>query len=389
MLKSWKKLRIRTAQIPYIAHGTIRDTILFGLAYIPSRYTTVVEQCSLLSDFATFEHGDLQEIGASGVTLSGGQRARISLARAVYSRAGTILIDDVLSSLDATTSQYIYAHCLKGDLLKERRVVMVSHNVSLLLPAADLVIQLKDGAIARAGPAKEVGKYLLEDTNREAEHTIETLQSLIPPVIDQAKSLIGSGTSTRRIYKEEHQERGNVNSSHYRFVIKNVGGIWYWTAFLAILVAAQSTYFVTRVVLQHWTADPMHNDYWIMVWVGVAIARILLTSLRWFWLYGNEKGGFTMRAASRMHDIMVERILHAPLRYFDRTPEGRILNRFSKDIQRVDGELPDGIGRTIMETLAVFANLVVLGLNLPVSCPHQLHRFKHPELIKSLASLSL
>jgi ABC-type multidrug transport system fused ATPase/permease subunit len=310
-----------------------------------------------------FEHGDQQEIGVSGVTLSGGQRARISLARAVYSRAGTLLVDDLLSSLDTTTSQYVYAHCLKGHLLEGRRIIMVSHNISLLLPTADLVIQLKDGGIAKAGTAQELREDLLQEEEREV---TEEFDSLAPPVVEKAKSVTTSTGSTRRIYQEEHQESGNVHSSHYRFVLENVGGIWYWTGLMIFVISAQVTFLLTRFIIQFWTADPTHNNFWIAVWASIAVIRILLTSMRWFWLYGNEKGGFTMRAAARMHNAMVDRILRAPLRFYDRTPEGRILNRFSNDIQRVDGELPDGVGRTIMESLEVVSNILVLSLTLPV-----------------------
>jgi len=356
-------LTSNTAQIPYITHGTLRESILFGLPYISARYEAAVEQCGLVSDFATFEHGDQQEIGVSGVTLSGGQRARISLARAVYSRAGTLLVDDLLSSLDASTSQYVYAHCLKGDLLEGRRIVMVSHNVSLLLPTADLVIQLKNGGIAKAGTAQELREDLLQEEEREV---TEDFDSLAPPVVEKSKSVVTSTGSARRIYQEEHQESGNVHSSHYRFVVENVGGIWYWTGLMTFVISAQVTFLLTRFIIQFWTADPTHNNFWITVWASIAMLRILLTSMRWFWLYGNEKGGFTMRAAARMHNAMVGKILRAPLRFYDRTPEGRILNRFSNDIQRVDGELPDGVGRTIMESFEVVSNIIVLSLTLPV-----------------------
>ena len=365
-----------TAQIPYITHGTLRESIVFGLPFVPSRYDAVVEQCGLVSDFAMFEHGDQQEIGVSGVTLSGGQRARISLARAVYSRAGTVLVDDLLSSLDATTSQYVYAHCLKGDLLKERRIIMVSHNVSLLLPTADLVIQLKNGGIAKAGTARELREDLLQEEEQEV---TEEFDSLAPPVVKKSKSVTASTGSTRRIYQEEHQESGNVHSSHYRFVLENVGGIWYWTGLMTFVVSAQVTFLLTRFVIQFWTADPSHNNFWIAVWAFIAMIRILLTSMRWFWLYGNEKGGFTMRAAARMHNAMVDKILRAPLRFYDRTPEGRILNRFSNDIQRVDGELPDGVGRTIMESLEVVSNVLVLSFTLPVRATA--YRFADGQLI--------
>jgi ABC-type multidrug transport system fused ATPase/permease subunit len=241
------------------------------------------------------------------------------LQRAVYSRAGTILVDDVLSSLDATTSQYVYAHCLRGDLLRNRRLIMVSHNVSLLLPATDLAIQLKDGSIARSGTPEELRETLLQ----EEDHTItEEFNSFLPPDGDMPKSLATS-TSSRRIYEEEHQEKGNVQFSNYRFVIRNVGGKGYWIGLILLIAGPEFLRVLMRFVVKHWTSEPSHNDYWIRAWAGIATLRVLATSAMWFWLYGNERGGFTQRGAAKMHNAMVDSILNAPLRYFDRTPEGK------------------------------------------------------------------
>jgi hypothetical protein len=228
------------------------------------------------------------------------------------------LVDDVLSSLDATTSQYVYAHCLRGNLLRDRRVVIVSHNVSLLLPATDLAIQLKDGRIVRSGTPKELLQVLLQE---EDQTVTAEFNSLLPPDLDKSKSLVTSASS-RRIYEEEHQEKGNVQFSNYRFVIKNVGGKGYWFGLL-FFIAAQETFRISmRFVVKRWTTEPWRNDYWLGTWAGVAGIRLLATSAIWFWLYGNESGGFTQRGAAKMHNAMVDSILNAPLRYFDRTPEG-------------------------------------------------------------------
>ncbi|KAG7528989.1 hypothetical protein FFLO_05847 [Filobasidium floriforme] len=351
------------AQIPYITHGTLRDMILFGLPFRTSRYETVVQQCGLTTDFSMLANGDQEEIGGNGVTLSGGQRARLSLARAVYSRAGTVLIDDVLSSLDATTSQYVYARCLRGNLLQKRRVVMVSHNVSLLLPAADLAIQLREGKIAHPGRPNDLREVLLKEEDQAVD---EEFERMLPPDTDaeKPKSMVAT-TSSRRIYEEEHQERGNVQLSNYRFVIDSVGGKGYWAGLLFFVVAQEAFRIMTRFVVRRWTTEPLRNDHWIRIWSVVALMRVLTQSVWWFWLYGNGTGGFSQRGAAKMHNAMVDGILNAPLRYFDRTPEGRILNRFSNDIQKVDGLLPDSWGRTIKESLTVAVNVAILGISLP------------------------
>lgn len=122
-------------------NDSVRNNILFGLPFRKERYEKTLAACSLTSDLAILEDGDSTEIGEKGINLSGGQKARVSLARAVYSRAGILLLDDVLSAVDAHTAAHIYEQCLKGPLLKGRTVILVSHHVQLTAPGAGFVVR--------------------------------------------------------------------------------------------------------------------------------------------------------------------------------------------------------------------------------------------------------
>lgn len=198
---------------------------------------------------------------------------------------------------------------------------MVSHNVSLLLPAADLAIQLREGKIANSGRPNDLRENLLQE---EDQAVTEEFERMLPPDTDaeKPKSMVAT-TSSRRIYEEEHQERGNVQLSNYRFVIDSVGGKGYWAGLLFFVVAQEAFRIMTRFVVRRWTTEPLRNDHWIRIWSVVALMRVLTQSVWWFWLYGNETGGFSQRGAAKMHNAMVDGILNAPLRYFDRTPEGK------------------------------------------------------------------
>lgn len=197
---------------------------------------------------------------------------------------------------------------------------MVSHNVSLLLPAADLAIQLREGKIAKSGRPNDLREVLLKE---EDQAVTEEFERMLPPDTDaeKPKSMVAT-TSSRRIYEEEHQQRGNVQLSNYRFVIDSVGGKGYWAGLLFFVVAQEAFRIMTRFVVRRWTTEPLRNDHWIRIWSVVALMRVLTQSVWWFWLYGNETGGFSQRGAAKMHNAMVDGILNAPLRYFDRTPEG-------------------------------------------------------------------
>jgi ABC-type multidrug transport system fused ATPase/permease subunit len=242
---------------------------------------------------------------------------------------------------------------------------MVSHNVTMLLPVADYVLQIVGGKLARSGLPKELKNVLLKDEEQTVE---EEFAAMVPLATEKAKSVTTTGSTARRIYEEEKREQGNVKGMHYSFLVDNVGGSIYWIVFAALMLGAQISFFMTRVVLQWWTGDfdPTHLNYWLCIWGVLAIVRSIMSSARWFWLYGNSTAGFTQRAAARMHSQMLARLLRAPLRYFEKTPAGRILNRFSGDISCVDGAIPDAFGRSIMETLEFGSSVAALGVTVPV-----------------------
>ncbi|GAA5926134.1 hypothetical protein JCM3775_005214 [Rhodotorula graminis] len=138
-------------QQAWLQNASVRDNVIFGLPFREERYRATLEACSLVSDLEILEDGDSTEIGEKGINLSGGQKARVSLARAVYSRASVLLLDDVLSAVDAHTAAHIYENCLKGPLLKNRTVILVSHHVALTAPGAAHVVQLANGRVAFSG----------------------------------------------------------------------------------------------------------------------------------------------------------------------------------------------------------------------------------------------
>lgn len=125
-------------QAAWLQNSSIRSNILFGLPMDPERYEATLECCSLTRDLKALDDGDSTEIGERGIGLSGGQKHRVSLARAVYSRAGILLLDDVLSAVDAHTSQHIYTQCFLGPLMQDRTIILVSHHTQLVLPGSEV-----------------------------------------------------------------------------------------------------------------------------------------------------------------------------------------------------------------------------------------------------------
>ncbi len=139
------------AQTPWIESASLRDNILFGLPFSESRYTLVLQACALMQDIATMEDRDMTEVGAHGISLSGGQRSRLALARALYSRAEILIIDDIFSSLDSHVGRHVLDRALAGDLAKDRTRIVATHHIQLCLPRASFVVMLNNGTVDYAG----------------------------------------------------------------------------------------------------------------------------------------------------------------------------------------------------------------------------------------------
>jgi len=144
------------SQMPWIENATIKDNILFGLPYDKTRYDKVLKACALLQDLAIFDDGDLTEVGAQGISLSGGQKWRLTFARALYSRAGLLILDDIFSALDPHVGKEIYENALMGELAEERTRILVTHHASLCLPRSEYAVYLSSKGLEHAGPVKDL-----------------------------------------------------------------------------------------------------------------------------------------------------------------------------------------------------------------------------------------
>lgn len=133
------------SQVPWIMNDTIRNNILFGKPYNYKKYAEVIKYASLESDLLLFPNGDLEIIGKRGSTLSGGQRARLSLARALYSDADIYILDDILSAVDAHVGSFIFSMTIKR-YLKSKTVLLITHSL-YYVSYADRIIIFEDGEI--------------------------------------------------------------------------------------------------------------------------------------------------------------------------------------------------------------------------------------------------
>jgi ABC-type multidrug transport system fused ATPase/permease subunit len=243
------------AQNPWIENATIRQNILFGLPFDRRRYRRVLFASGLERDLNMFPDGDVTDIGTNGVNLSGGQRWRISFARALYSRAGILVMDDIFSALDACTGRHVYEHALTGSLGQGRTRILVTHHVGLCLPHTDYCIVLDNGTMKDAGTVESLMDggsltHLLQevtaaepDDNGDQEvafknssilrHRRSSSIATVSTLNSNSTSLTGNEVSPQKFTSDEKRETGPISLSVYAAYTVRGNRLWLWA--LALL----------------------------------------------------------------------------------------------------------------------------------------------------------
>ncbi|ORX40310.1 hypothetical protein BD324DRAFT_607321 [Kockovaella imperatae] len=358
-------------QQSYIQHGTVRDNILFGQPFWEERYRETLRQAALLSDLTIMQDGDMTEVGSKGANLSGGQRARVNLARCLYSRAKTIYMDDILSAVDAHTSRFLVQECLGGKLLKGRTVVLVTHHVGLCLPVADFVVSLNNGTVDQSGTVSEVKMDVIaaqlppqEEDEEDEEPDVKFREG---EEDEENKKKNADKSTTRQIYKTEAMATGSVTWDHYLFVLKAAGGKWYWLTLIILYFFVRGMDVAQAQWLKIWSSDPdpSHLDLNLGVYAILVSSGVMTGAIRWVWLYGVGNIGFYNRGSRLIHRQALDSICDAPLSFFESTPSGRLLNIFGRDMQMLDGWSADALGRTLSSTLDVTSSAIIICLQAP------------------------
>ncbi|KAJ4490185.1 multidrug resistance-associated ABC transporter [Lentinula aciculospora] len=385
-------------QSAWLRNASIKDNILFNLPYDEERYRKTLEVCALVTDLEILEDGDESEIGERGVNLSGGQKARVSLARAVYSRASILFLDDVLSAVDAHTAHHLYHECLKGELLKGRTVILVSHHVQLCVPGANYIVAFDNGRVQFEGTREAfqssgVIRTLMQSTIDETgdgkeeqvieEIPVSTPQSsnsdpdsetaTIAPTPATAK---GDKKPARKLVEEESRAVGRVSTAVWLTYIRACGSYWYWIPFgIAYVIAALSPV-AENGWLKVWSGSVLDGDnqksptYYIAVYALVTFSGLIITTTRWIVLYAGSIHASTVlhkrQPCSSPINIcplailtgLLETVLFANMRFHDTISRGRLLNRFGKDFEGIDSSLSDNFGRSIQYALSAVATLI-------------------------------
>uniref|UniRef100_A0A8C3M596 Canalicular multispecific organic anion transporter 2 n=1 Tax=Chrysolophus pictus TaxID=9089 RepID=A0A8C3M596_CHRPC len=389
-------------QQAWIQNATLKDNILFGQAPNEQKYQNTLEACALKTDLEVLPGGDHTEIGEKGINLSGGQRQRVSLARAVFSSSDIYLLDDPLSAVDSHVAKHIFDQVIGPDgVLKGKTRILVTHGIGFL-PQVDHIVVLTDGKISEMGSYQELLKqnkafaeflrnYALDENIEEDELTTAascpcpstaTMCPFSPNgsvVLTRQLSVISSEggecpnkmSTKRRVGEKKPAEpplpKRNPNEKLIQAETAEVGTVkltvfWQYmkavspvlSLIICFLYCCQNAAAIgANVWLSDWTNEPVINgtQHNTSMRIGVYAALGLLQGFIVFVSsFTLAMGG--INAARKLHMALLENKFHTPQSFYDTTPTGRIINRFSKDIFVIDEVIPP----TILMFLGTFFN---------------------------------
>ncbi|EEY21461.1 canalicular multispecific organic anion transporter 1 [Verticillium alfalfae VaMs.102] len=333
-------------QSAWLQNATIRENILFGRDFEKELYSRVTHACALEADFALLPRGDLTEIGEKGITLSGGQKQRVNIARAIYSNAGIVLLDDPLSAVDAHVGNHIFNQAISG-LLHGKCRVLVTHQLQVL-HRCDRVIWMTNGRI------EAVDKYesLLESSVsfRRFVQTSRVVSSNESQVNDEMEdstcaykecaALLNDSVSddNKKLMQEDVKAVNSVPWTVYHVWMKSSGSILNMAAVLILMCIFRAANLLTSLSLAWWVSDAygLSRASYIGLYAGLGVAQAVL-----LFAFSMVVCIVGTRASQTMSNDAMWQILRAPIVFFDTTPLGRIIHRFTKDVDTMDNSLTD------------------------------------------------
>lgn len=364
------------AQTPWLESMSIRENILFCTPYDKTRFDAVIEACCLKADLEKFRAQDLAMIGENGVGLSGGQRARVSLARAIYSRARILLLDDPIAALDHDTASSVLRNLFadrNSSLTAGRLVVLVTHRMDIATRYATQIIK-----VGEHGHVKTLDKSELASNEEELEELAVVTSSNKRPGSSSSSSTAGETATPEKFMEDEHRAHGGVQASVYWTFIK-AGTLSWWAAMIVSFMLFRVARVVYLWFLKSWgeqyTKHPVPLDTTSMYhqqvfMVPPAIGEVHADNgswadlspylpdptddvhpwLRWFGIISmvlvatQALSDFAMvyiayRAGKNLFEKALHRVSGATFRYYDVTPVGRLMNRLTSDMGVIDGSI--------------------------------------------------
>ncbi|GFP51905.1 pleiotropic ABC efflux transporter of multiple drugs YBT1 [Trichoderma asperellum] len=354
-------------QLPWLQNKTIRENIVFHQHFDSTRYRQVLHACALLPDLASLPDGDQTKLEEGGIGLSGGQKARVALARAVYSHCKILLLDDPLAALDHDTASAIVRRFLQGPLAEGRTIAMVTHRDDLVLRIADQVVDLDDG---------EATVLSEQQVKEELEHPYHEAGTSAHDDVEASHEIHAEDIAVLKDAPEEPSKTGSVSLSVYAEYMK--AGGWHLWIFLAIAYGLSRFCDISRArLLEAWGADSVgngskssywglpnaenHPQAWILVLSGLSGGQILTYAIAQLLL-----ARISVKAAQGLFKAAIDKVSRATFRYHDTTPTGQLKNRLIADMGMVDGGIVAPLESFVFNLIALVMSLVAIATHQPL-----------------------
>lgn len=348
-------------QTPWIISETLRNNITFGRDFNNSLYQRAVFAAGLRSDIQTLPSGDSTQIGERGINLSGGQRHRVSLARALYSDAEIYLLDDPLSALDPQVARHVFDQLICQDLSSKTRI-LVSHRLEFALEA-DRVLVMENGQIVEQGSPKNLQENstrfneLLHFHRKMTEDSTE--RALIPSASNAVNTLeldseidLDISESGEQIIQSEERRVGAVSGATIRSYFSRLAPGFALAVLALLFIGRQCAALATDLWLTRWSSVKQID---LTIFLGGYLAFIILLAVMGY-MRTLRVLSCGLHAGVLVHRSLLRGVLRAPLTFFEANPVGRVLNRFSRDLENVELALPRALldaGHCVVETITV------------------------------------
>ena len=347
---------------PWLIQGTIKENILMGNPFIQDLYTATLNSCALMQDLNLFANADETYVGDRGITLSGGQKARLGLARAVYSQSDIILLDDPLSAVDPEVANHIFQHCIHGQL-KGKTVLLATHQIQFL-SKADRIIVLNHGEIVFCGNYRhfqdnEYASSLLGDTAFK-----NALSRKMKTKINETK--IEVINEKLAIEDEKILNRSIPIKTYWRYLKYGFKSLWLFIIFFIFLCFSQICLLSVLYWAAIWSKRPtyaLQNTSYYYIGYGILLIIAYIVVLFRVYIPIN----LYLRSNVHLHNDALECIALTPSTYFDKNSTGTIISRFSKDVAIVDGPLQFYLYELMSSTMLLSGTMAVVFIVNPYS----------------------
>ncbi|KDR78881.1 hypothetical protein GALMADRAFT_244520 [Galerina marginata CBS 339.88] len=366
-------------QSAWIQNATIRENICFGRPFEEDRYWNAVRDACLEPDLEMLPNGDLTEVGEKGISLSGGQKQRLNICRAIYCDTDIQIFDDPLSALDAHVGKAVFQNVLQNSLSGKTRI-LVTHALHFL-PQVDYIYVIADGRILERGTYAELmgrgGEFSAfinefgsaqEEEEKEEEAEEDAIASdsredgpkakKEKERMEKMKKAVG-GTA---LMQAEERNTGAIAWDVYKDYMKAGHGKVVIPMLLISLVLMQGATVVASYWLVWWQEQSFHQPqgFYMGIYAGLGASQALF-----MFVMGATFALLTYFASQSLHKLAIKRVMHAPMSFFETTPLGRIMNRFSKDIDTIDNLLGDAL-RMFMGTFSnILGAIILISIVLP------------------------